>query len=452
MRHDSDFEAYLAARWAPAVRTLVLLGSPETRAAALALSGFASCYADWGELRELPDPDAEVYRILLEALDPDALATDHRAALVLRHVAGLSDVQVAYALDRPFAADAEGDERDEEVLREAADAVEVPPPSFEAVRDEARARRRRTARRVAAAVGVLALAVGVATWVGTRPGPEPAAAAPEVTRVENVADVAWWANGLLHLPHVSVALGRLADLVEIGDGAVIGDEQGGVSYVAADGSVTELGRKAPGAALVGSGERGWAAWVEVGDDSPAVVVHDVAAGRVLATFPLSPGASAGLPDGAEPIAIEGTMLYFVTGDGAWEWPLPEGAPHLVDPASLAARGIGADTQVSESGTYRLTLEPSATGSAGQVHIRETGSGREVWTGLRDGDALVAATLGPDDEVTYIVARADDAPQAGEFLRQSFSGPYELRTCRLDEHTCATVMLFPHTGRQPVLPH
>ena len=56
--------------------------------------------------------------------------------------------------------------------------------------------------------------VGVGTWLGTRPPDRPdgagatrgAGGVPRVSRVENAAEVAWWANGVLHLPHVDVTL------------------------------------------------------------------------------------------------------------------------------------------------------------------------------------------------------------------------------------------------------
>ncbi|MCW2845883.1 MAG: hypothetical protein JWN22_3799 [Nocardioides sp.] len=502
---DTDFAAYLAARWTPVVRTLVLLGGPQQQAEAVASTGFARCSARWGRLRDSRDVEAEVYRTVLECwtrrtwVEPDAppadvpiearldrLTPDVRAAVVLRYVAGLSDVQVAQVLDRP-PAETMGDgteDPDEEAFRRAGDAIDVPLPPIEAVTREARERRRRTVRRVLASAGALAavgVAVGVATAVGVRPGHTPAAGEPQVTRVENVAEVAWWANGLLHLPHVTVALNRLDGLVAIGEGAVVGDEQGGVSYVADDGTLTSLGNKEPGAPLVASDEQGWAAWVDPDGDAPKLVVYDVTARQVLATRTLSSVASDGLADGAHPIAMDRDTLYFTTTEGDWEWRLPDGEPEGVDPGHLAevgagirvwemdprtikivqpffslafaVRGSGAGTQVSDNGTYVLTrLGRSPDDPFGRVRIYDARSGHALWTGLRARDTAVAATLGPFDEVTYVVARSDDAPQAGEFLRQSFSGPYELRTCHIGERTCFTVTSFPHTGAQPVLPH
>jgi RNA polymerase sigma-70 factor (ECF subfamily) len=126
MRDDGDFAAYLVARWAPVVRTLVLLGSPQPVAEDVARSAFARLSRAWTSIRDADDIDAHVYatvlrerrhhraggdarhqerpaaatRARLEAM-LDRLTTEARAVLVLRFVAGLGDDQVADALGRP---------------------------------------------------------------------------------------------------------------------------------------------------------------------------------------------------------------------------------------------------------------------------------------------------------------------------------------------------------------
>lgn len=130
MRDDRDFDAYLAARWAPLVRTLVLLGGRRDEAEDAVRSGLAACYSSWGPISRGDDPDVHVYRSVLDAWrrrpgtwwevpdpDPDAepapelvmltrqldrLTRRDRLALVLRFAAGLEEPQVAAVLDVPL--------------------------------------------------------------------------------------------------------------------------------------------------------------------------------------------------------------------------------------------------------------------------------------------------------------------------------------------------------------
>lgn len=129
MRLDSDFAAYLAARWPVLVRLLVLLGGRREEAEDAARAGLVRVYADWARISGGPDPDVPVYRSVLEAWarrpgrwwdaapggpDDDAapelaalerqldrLTRDERLALVLRFAAGLDERQVAAVLGAP---------------------------------------------------------------------------------------------------------------------------------------------------------------------------------------------------------------------------------------------------------------------------------------------------------------------------------------------------------------
>lgn len=138
MRDDGDFTAYTEARWPTLVRTLVLLGSPTPEAVDIAERTLARCRLEWRSIREAGDLDVEVYAelldergrtltqaaaaadarpeprsepapgdvgrsdaaVLLEELlaSLDRLEVGDRCAVVLRHGAGLSAVQVAEAL------------------------------------------------------------------------------------------------------------------------------------------------------------------------------------------------------------------------------------------------------------------------------------------------------------------------------------------------------------------
>lgn len=488
MRHDSDFAAYLAARWTPVVRCLVLLGAPPAQAEAAARTGFARCCSRWGRLRDAHDLDAEVYRTVLEGwarrtwAEPEApaaelpleeildrLTPDVRASAVLRHVAGLSEVQVAQVLDRPVrAVPDQGRVPDEEAFRQAAEAIDVPHPPIEAVRAESREQRRRTVRLVAASTGVLAVVVGLATWLGTRPADVRTGLGPvPVTRAENPIALAWWANGVLHLEHETLELPPLTNLYEVLGGAVYGDEEGGVLFVADDGTRELLGKSVPGGPIEVSDEQGWAAWVDVGGGAPELVVYDLAAHRVLDSRPVERD--------SWPVAIDLRTVYYTTPEGSLGWRLPgdatERAPFgLLDvSAGIRARtagpgriefvqpffsisfvrpGVGAE--ISRDGNYVLTRTPDPMSTYGTVHVYDTRTGDEIGPGLTASELAVGARLGPDATVTYVVARAEDKPEADDFVRLSFSGPMELRTCSLDTGQCVVDAKFPSTGSAPVL--
>lgn len=144
MRDDGDFTAYVEARWPALVRCLVLLGSPVDEAVEVAERALARCWLDWRAIRTAEDIDVEVYSVLLaqrtriEEAAPavaepagasrgrgpfskpgpvvtarpidavllldallaalDRLRPDVRSAVVLRHAAGLSIMQVAEVL------------------------------------------------------------------------------------------------------------------------------------------------------------------------------------------------------------------------------------------------------------------------------------------------------------------------------------------------------------------
>jgi len=134
---DEDFSAYAAARWASLVRVASYLGAPEPED--LVQSALLRCYRSWGRVRRADRVDAYVHRVLVNthlkagqrrwhgevptevlpdqgrADDTDAvdaradllralrsLSVDHRAVLVLRFVADLTEQQTADALGVPL--------------------------------------------------------------------------------------------------------------------------------------------------------------------------------------------------------------------------------------------------------------------------------------------------------------------------------------------------------------
>ncbi|NYD42195.1 hypothetical protein [Nocardioides panaciterrulae] len=444
-----------------------------------------------------------VLESLLAALD--RLAEPDRVAVVLQHGAGLGAVQVAELLEvDPFeveqrvdsavtALDVEGvrgaprtvlswrpgpQEAVDEVFAVAGSAIEVPVPPLAAIEARAGAHRRRRRRRAAAAVAAVLLVAGLGTYVGARPVPGTTPTPPRVLDLDNPAPAAWWANGVLHLAGVSVLLPRVEELVDLGGGAVIGEEDGAVVLVSATGELTTIGRKIPGAPLAATAEHGLVAWVDPGDQRPRLVLYDIDQKRVRAEKDLQyRGPRWGeLDEGSYPIAIDGETVYYADQFGDWRWRPPyqsaDPVDHrgLVDVSSavvlrqLDQRTLdvvqpffsvdhqlegAAGAQLSPGGEYVLTRVPGGP-AFGPVRIYDARSGERLWTGLRPGDQVLDASLGPEDVVTYVTAHRADQPEAGEFVRMSFTGPYELRVCRIGERTCFRVTRFPHTGALPVL--
>ena len=139
MKRDDDFAAYMRARWTTLVRSAILLGCSGADAEDLAQVALTRCYAVWPRVRDADNPDAYVYRVLVnahrdsrrrrwwgerptervpdtaETFDPFAeldvadsvrralaeLSAAHRAVVVLRFFAHLSEYDTAQALGVP---------------------------------------------------------------------------------------------------------------------------------------------------------------------------------------------------------------------------------------------------------------------------------------------------------------------------------------------------------------
>ncbi|WP_121255953.1 SigE family RNA polymerase sigma factor [Nocardioides ferulae] len=132
---EAEFADYAAARWQSLVRAGVFLGCSLDEAQDLAQTTLVRCFAKWSKVRRADDRDAYVYRVLLrchtdsrrrrwwgeqptaqppDRADPDAstavdvtdavhralagLSDDHRAVVVLRVLADLSERQAAEVL------------------------------------------------------------------------------------------------------------------------------------------------------------------------------------------------------------------------------------------------------------------------------------------------------------------------------------------------------------------
>lgn len=506
MGDGTDFASYLVARWPALVRTLVLLGSTPEQAEADALEGIVRGRSSWDRVRREADVDVWVYRTVLEArgrgagaglfegpgvvaptlvdLDErvvllaeleEALAElppERREALVLRYVAELDTGQVAEVLGIGLeVVEARLHEPvPPAVFRDAAEAIPLHPAPVGTVAACVRARRRRRVRWTAGGLAVALAVVAVATWVGTRPQ-DPDLPDPDVTRAANPANVAWYADRLLHLPDVTVELPQLEEMVEVPDGVVYTDRGGRVVLVDREGALTSLGRTEPGTPIAGSAERGWVTWLDA-DGSPGLVVFDTLAGREIARLPVDPG--------AVPIAIDQDKVYFSQGDESFAWttgqdePAREPRDELLDVSSavrvtrfsdssimitqplfdieLTVPGAGA--LVSPDGDHVLTRVDFEVPDEvpDEVRIYDAATGDVVDVDLSPLDVAVAAGFGPDRTVTFLLARREHAPEGEEYLRLSNSGPLTLRTCNLDDGTCRAVTQFANNRGEPVMPH
>lgn len=65
MDADGDFSAYAGARWGALVRSAIVLGCTLDEAHDLVQTTLVRCYIAWGKVQRANDPDAYVYRMLL---------------------------------------------------------------------------------------------------------------------------------------------------------------------------------------------------------------------------------------------------------------------------------------------------------------------------------------------------------------------------------------------------
>ncbi|MGH3360900.1 MAG: hypothetical protein ACRDOM_00445, partial [Nocardioides sp.] len=349
-------------------------------------------------------------------------------------------------------------------------AIPVGQPPITRVVARARARRRRTLTWTLGGVAVLALLLGVGTWLGTRP-PEPAVPEAAVRQQVNPADIAWYANGVLHLAGVTVRLDGLTDVVEIPDGVVYADRDGRVVLVAADGELTRLGQTDPGKRLAASAERGWVAWVD--QDTEELVVHSVVNDLELGRHPVL--------DGAQPVAIDQDKVFWAGAYGDWAWRVQEGDPEQLEGGTLLdvssavrahrfADGIrivqplfdveirvpGEHAELSPDGDHVVTW--SGDDDPQDFRVFSTTSGEEELVGLAPDDLPQVASFGPDSTISYIVAHGPNEEEREEFMRLSASGPRLLRTCELSTFgggplpPCRTITQFSLNVGNPLLPH
>ncbi len=347
-----------------------------------------------------------------------------------------------------------------DLVRRASESVEVRPPAYDAIVARARAGRRRRWRLTAAGLAVALVVVGAVTWAGTRSsgGPD---GLPDVTvrRAPNPVDVAWYAEGVLHLDRVAVELPDVTAVVEEPGGAVYATERGDVVFVAADGTRRRIGHKDALSALVGSAGDGWAAWVDAeggGSGRPALMVFDVPRGVLLAPHDVP-------ASGVTLIAIDQRRVYLTDRDGTSTWdPVARVAsdvrrPGLVDVESATRvyqegrhidmvqpffsvdflrPGVGAE--LSAGGLYALSRTPRLLVSYPDGSFRpllyDVRSGERLGTGVTREERVLDAAFGKNGTIVYLVTAGSD-------------GAVVLRQCSLREPGCSDrAVVQPDSGR------
>jgi hypothetical protein len=501
---EADFGHFVGARWPGLVRTLVLLGCPPELAPEVVAVGLGRCRRGWAGTVAHDDPDVVVHRAVLAAWEerlrgtwwsglqsrsdpdwpaPDLSALDRltpevRTGVVLRRFAGL-DRHQAGAVSGREAADDLPPEPDAMTLRAAGESVVVlaPAPDDLAADPDAWWRSRWAA--ALAGTVVLAVALGGWTWWADRDAADDGDRQPvglsavDPKRSRNPAEVAWYADEVLHLANATYVLPPLRDLGVLGAGAVYGDTEGRVVHLADDGVRTLLGTKDPLVPMVSSDALGWVAWIDPAGANPRLLVYDVGQADIIGELDL-PAVQAGAEEYSYtwPVAIDQQTVYFMTPEGARAWrPTRDPGyvevldhPGLVDVASanrmyqLDNERIRLDQpffttvhdvpgrggELSADGEYAWTHSPVD----GSVLVYDFDSGELLDVSPPDRPAVVDAVLAPEDSITYITLDPDGfAAQEG-----SDSNPLhgELVTCRLDLGGCETLASFAVDSEATVL--
>lgn len=432
VRADPDLAAYVAARWSPVLRTLVLLGQPPERAEDTAVDAFARLLPEWGRLRREGDVDVELARLVLDAwvrgrsAQPAVLEVpvvagrlvtqelEHQQALLARLADGLSRVdettrvtvvlRYVTELDAAQVAEVLGDrERSvgnrlaeaalaldlgalDPACHDAASAIAVSPPAVAKVEARARAGRRRQWLVTGGALVALVLVAGGA-YVVTRPEPAPKPQVLAVSPVENPVGTAWWLGGTLHLAHGTVKVPDVKQLVESGLGVVLADSKGHVVSISEDGEQASLGTLDPATALTSEPAIGLVAWLEAGPKA-RLVVYDAVTHRVLGTTPRT--------DDTELLGWDRGSLYYHSVGADWVLSRDQqgGVTITPMPPTQGARGalvdISAGAELRDANGQLSVVQPffSVTidipGSVGQL----SPDGDFVLT--RSSDGTVAA--------------------------------------------------------------
>lgn len=465
MRGDADFATYASARWPFLVRALVLSGCPRSQAPLIAADALSRCRRGWArESRE-----GDVQALVLEEL-VEAWARERGTLEVDPTAPPLDEVLSRY------------DSAVGERLREEAERIDVPPaPALDEIRSLERARRRRSTRRVLAVLVPLALVLGGVTWSTTRlnDAEDPAALDPvRATSATNPVSVAWYADGVLHLDAVTLAVPDLVELRVLGAATIYADDEGHVVRLERDGTRRRLGAKDPGSSLVADAKaadgHGLVVWTTSDPAGERLNVYDVEQDEIVAMRAVRTVDARGRDARFALVSIVEEVVFYEdrSGTHGWLYTEPEPATEVAEIASLVAAagqiraydlggtqirisrldsGVditvpGTSASLSSGGDYLLTQRvQDAEAGLRPVVVFDTLLGSQVATGIDERfEYAVTARLGEDDEVAYVVARRSPDTSPG-FVRNEPSGAQKLRTCHLATSSCQDFSLPTDTG-------
>jgi hypothetical protein len=502
VRADPDFAAYVVARWQPVVRVLVVLGQPVDRAEDAAVAAFARLLPDWARLRREGDVDVELARVVLDGwvrtrgqqpapqvpvpvpagrvitqeLEDqlallerlvrglDELDETSRVTVVLHHVGELDEQQVADVLGEPrwevgrrlSEATTALDMRPlDPACHSAAGAIDVAPPSVAAVVARASAGQRRRWMATGAVAVALALVAGVSFLV-SRPAATTDPDALEISPVENIVDLPWWDEGVLHLHHGTTRVPDVSQLVETALGVVYADGDGALTAVGEDGTRREIGSMDPDTTVVSQPRSGWVAWTQA--DGSDIVVYDVITDRELGTLDATVDSRL--------IGWDRERLYFHAGGN--DWAITVSGTGVSDPTEVdppedgfasVLHHVSSGAQVRGDGGVLKVVQPlfslsvEVPGTVGQLSpdgnfvLTDVAGGRielfDVRTGKPDGDWFagrgwppVAAAFAVEGRVIWVVDSGEEGYglyncQASKRYLNSFYPDREPCTQRLD---------------------
>lgn len=436
---EEDVESYAVARWVDAVRTLVELGAGVEEAEVAARTALTRSWRAWKREQRVGDVDVLVFGELLRAwgwpharpqvgadqvarvLVAEGRLSDHAAQSVTGGSPDGAPLETR-GLDGPGA------------YRGAAPIAEV--------RDDLRRRRRRTASLLTVATAVTAVVVGLVLVLTAPTPPEPRPV------VVNRLPLAWWSQDTLHLAGSELSVPGLVELAQVGRGAsyavVFGDERGRVFQVDDLSDPVRVGSTEPGSAI-GAAPDGRAAWVDVSEPVPTVVVWDAAAQEVVHRLRLSDDASSRETDVA---ALDGDAVYLSSPNGTSRWVLGEATarpfPDRVVDASggvlvvaMPPAGTGGSVLTS-SGRFRVAADHQATLSPGGL-IAATWVPDEPGLALNGvGATLTTVPLRLPQRAGIVEARFAPNGDLVLVLSRRIDGPVTLTTCVLQTGSCEEV--------------
>lgn len=343
----------------------------------------------------------------------------------------------------------------EEIFRKAGQSIEVLPAPYDAVVERARRHRRHRRRAVAASVAAALVVVGAATWVSTRPEQAAEPVPTHVVPSKNPVGTAWY-DGRLHLRSVAVDLPGATSLAGVGESAAYIDTDGDVGIVGPDGERTVVGSADPGSTILGSGENGWTAWLEPGEDGSRLVVWGLEIGDEIGSIVVSPETRL--------IAIDQDRVYAEGDAGTFAWQPTEDQPEQIDAHDLVDVGSatrvyqrgrriemvqpffsvsftrpGEGASVSPGGNFVISRKPGpwVPGTPYTPLVYDTRSGDLLPSGVAPDERVVDAAFGNNNEITYLVANVRDL--AGVDLDGARARLLVLRTCEPETTFCHDVV-------------